>query len=110
MQTSVERTKIIAGATLIGLGILFCYDNLHQAATQLRHALTFAAGTVGIVPATLLVTFRFFQAYASDHHRFLQAAFWQIVATFWPLLLIIAGAVLSPDCSVYDRSRGPKKD
>ncbi len=30
MQTSVESTKTIAGAALIGPGILFCYDNLQS--------------------------------------------------------------------------------
>jgi len=93
MPTPIERIKAIAGAALIGLGILFCYDNLHQVATYLS------------LPAIVLAAFRFFQAYASDHHRFLQFAFRQMVVTFWPLLLIVAGTVLSQDCPVHDRNR-----
>jgi hypothetical protein len=55
MQTSVESTKTIAGAALIGLGILFCYDNLHQVATQLSHVFSFAARTVGTKTKTPLL-------------------------------------------------------
>src|SRR5678815_4790472 len=43
-QTFVGRTKSIAGAALIGLGILVFYKNLHQAATQLSHLL-------GVIPS-----------------------------------------------------------
>lgn len=105
MQTSVDSTKTIAGAALIGLGILFCYDNLHQVATQLSHVFSFAARTVGTMPAIVLAASRVFQAYASDPHRFLQAIFREVVVTFWPLLLIVAGTVLSQDCSAPDRRR-----
>lgn len=98
MQTPLECTKSIAGAALIGLGIIFCYDNVHQVANYLS------------LPAVVLAAFRFFESYALDHHRFVHLAFRQMVTTFWPLLLIVAGTMLSQDCSVHDRNRISKND
>jgi hypothetical protein len=37
------------------------------------------------------------KAYATDHQRFMQILLLHTLASFWPLLLVAAGAVLSWD-------------
>jgi hypothetical protein len=54
-QTFAGRAKSIAGAALIGLGILAFYKNLHQAATQFSHLLgVIPSEAPGVLPTAIL--------------------------------------------------------
>jgi len=110
-QTFFGRAKSIAGAALVGLGIFTLHENLEGAATQLSHLLdTASAETLGIQPRVLLAGTQLLQAYASDRQRFLQSLFQHILIILWPLLLVVAGTVLSRDAFTNDVNALPKKD
>ena len=96
-QTLVGCAKSIAGIALIGLGIFVLYENLRQAATQLIHLLGVIPGeALGVLPT--LAASRVLQAYGADHSRSLQGCLLHMLASSWPLLLVIVGTVLSWDC------------
>ena len=110
-QTLVGRAKSIAGTALIGLGICVLYENLHQAATQLIHLLGVIPGeALGVLPTIILAASRVLQAYGADYSRSLQGCLLHMLASSWPLLLVIVGTVLSRDCSTDDVHALPKKD
>jgi len=110
-QTLVGRAKSIAGTALIGRGIFVFYENLHQAATQLSHLLGVIPGeALGVVPTVILAASRVLQACGADHPQSLQGCLLHILASSWPLLLVIVGAVLSRDCSTDNVNALPKKD
>jgi hypothetical protein len=109
-HTFLGRTKSIAGAALIGLGIFILYKNLDQAAIQLNHLFGTPREMLGVLPTAVLAALRVLQAYASDHRRFVQGLFQHVFATFWPLLLVIAGTVLSQDAFPGDADAVTKKD
>src|SRR5436309_4417847 len=108
-QTLVGRAKSIAGTALIGLGICVLYENLHQAATQLIHLLGVIPGeALGVLPT--LAASRVLQAYGADHSRSLPGCLLHMLASSWPLLLVIVGTVLSRDCSTDNVNALPKRD
>jgi len=110
-QTFVGRAKSIVGTALSGLGIFVCYENLHQAATQLSHLLGVIPGeALGVLPTIILAASRVLQAYGADYPRSLQGCLLHMLASSWPLLLVIVGAVLSQDCSTDNVNALPKKD
>ena len=96
-QKSPRSLHSIAGAILLALGFLILFANLDAVAAQLTNAVG-ASGdqTLGILPALVLATSRALQAYAFDHAGFLSGLL-QILVSFWPLILIILGAVLLRD-------------
>jgi hypothetical protein len=104
------RAKSITGATLIGLGIFVLYENLDQAAIQLSQVLGIPGNTFGMLPTVILAALRVLQAYAVDHQRFVADLSQHALATFWPLLLVIAGTVLSRDAFPGDADTITKKD
>lgn len=109
-QTFVGRAKSIAGAALIGLGILVFYENLHQAATQFSHLLgVIPSEAPGGLPTAIMAAYRVLQTYCVDHPRPLQGCLLHMLASSWPLLLVIVGTVLSRDCSTDNVSTLPKK-
>jgi hypothetical protein len=90
--------KSIAGAALAGVGIIVLYVNVDGAASQLSQLLGNARGdALGVLPAAVLVAARVMQAYASDHRRFVEGFVQHLLVLLWPLLLVIAGKVLSQD-------------
>jgi len=108
-QTFVGHAKSIAGIALIGLGIFVFYENLHQAATQLSQLLgVIPREALGVLPAVILAASRVLQAY--DHPRTLQGCLLHMLASSWPLLLVIVGTVLSRDCSTDNVNALPKRD
>ncbi len=110
-QTFVGRAKSITGTALIGLGIFVFYENLHQAATQLIHLFgVIPREALGVLPTVILAASRDLQAYGAAHPRSLQGCLLQMLASSWPLLLVIVGTVLSRDCSTDDVHALPKKD
>ena len=96
-QTSPRSLTSIAGALLLALGFLFLFSNLDAVAVQV----TSAAGASGhqileMLPAMVLALLHGVQSYIFDHAGFLSALL-QILVSFWPLILIIVGAVLLRD-------------
>jgi hypothetical protein len=98
----IRRKKIsrpsrsIAGTALIGLGLFILFENLVAAVDALRHLLS-ANGLegAGILLAIVFVVARFIQAYAADHEQFLGSLLQHLFVSFWPLLLVRFGALLS---------------
>ncbi|HTA23777.1 MAG TPA: hypothetical protein VK763_09605 [Terriglobales bacterium] len=109
-HTFLRRTESIAGAVFIGLGVFVLYENLDRAASQLSYLFGPSGKTLGILPTVILAALRVLQAYASDHERFVQALFQHALMTFWPLLFIIAGTVLSRDAFPDNADVPTKKD
>jgi hypothetical protein len=92
-----ESLKSIAGGVLVGLGLHILSGNLAGDATQLRHLLDIPAGeALGVLPSVTLATSQAVQAYGLDHQRFLDGLL-QALASFWPLLLVLVGAILLRD-------------
>jgi hypothetical protein len=92
-----ESLKSIAGGVLVGLGLHLLSGNLAGDATQLRHLLDLPAGeAIGVLPSVALAASQAAQAYGLDHHRFLDGLL-QALASFWPLLLVVVGAILLRD-------------
>ena len=92
-QTSSRTLTKIAGAILLALGLLLLFANLDGVAAQLNISLGSAADTLGFFPALGLAGMTALQAYVFDHSRFL-SGLEQILVSFWPLLLVVFGAVL----------------
>jgi ascorbate-specific PTS system EIIC-type component UlaA len=110
-QTFVGRAKSIAGTALIGLGSFVFYENLHQAATQLSHLLGVnPREALGVLPTVILVASQVLQGYGADHSRYPQGCLLHLLASSWPLLLVIVGAILSRDCSTDNVNAFPKKE
>jgi hypothetical protein len=95
-HTRFQNLKLIAGAALIGVGVFIQSENLTQAAAQTSHLLGISAQgtqTLGVLLAVGLAASHALQAYFFDHQQFLRSLY-QISLSFWPLLAVIAGAVL----------------
>jgi uncharacterized membrane protein len=102
-ETDVTRRKkvsrssrSIAGAVLIGLGLFILVENLVAAVEALKHLLS-ANGLegAGILLAIVFAVARIIQAYAADHEQFLGSLLQHLFASFWPLLLVRFGTLLS---------------
>jgi hypothetical protein len=101
-RTFFERTQSITGAVLLGLGVFILCGNLDRAVAQVSHFLgTIPPHALGVLPSAVVAASRVVEAYATDHQRFMQIFLLDTLASFWPLLLVAAGAVLSRD-SVTD--------
>ena len=89
-----ESITAIAGGALVGLGLHILSGSLDTAADQLRRLLGNTAGdALGVLPSVILASSQAAQAYALDHHGFLQC-FLRMLLSFWPLLLVVVGTVL----------------
>jgi len=96
-QTTPRSLTPIAGAVLLALGFLMRFANLDTAVTRIAEA----AGTSGgnlleTLPALILAVLHGLRAYAFDHAGFLSGVL-QSLVSFWPLILILAGALLLRD-------------
>jgi len=103
-QTTPRSLTSIAGALLLALGFLILFANLDAAAARIANA----AGTSGghlleMLPGLVLALLHGLQAYVFDHAGFLSGLL-QFLVSFWPLILILAGALLL--CDVF-RGRFP---
>ena len=95
-HTRFQNLKLIAGAALIGVGVFIQSENLTQAAAQTSHLLGISADrtqTLGFIVTVGLAASHALQAYFFDHQDFLRSLY-QISLSFWPVLAVIAGAVL----------------
>jgi hypothetical protein len=91
-----RSSKSIAGVALIGLGLFILFENLVGAVDALRHLIS-ANGLegAGILLAIVFAVARFIQAYAADHEQFLGTLLQHLFVSFWPLLLVRFGTLLS---------------
>ena len=96
-RTFPQGLKSITGAILLALGLLVLFANLDAVAAQITGAAGISGEqTPGVLPALVLTAFDGLEAYAFDHAGFLSGLL-QILVSFWPLILIIIGAVLLRD-------------
>ena len=92
-----EVVRSIAGGTLIGLGLHSLFGNLDRVAAQLGHLLGAGAReALGTLPAVVLAASQAARAYELDHDGFLLGLL-RMLVSFWPLLLVAAGATLLRD-------------
>ena len=104
-QKFSDSLRSIAGSGLVGLGLHILSGNLDRIGEQVQHLLGGTAGeALGVLPSGVLAASQAAQAYAIDHQGFLQGLL-QILWSFWPLLLVIAGTVLLRDV-VTDKVKG----
>ncbi len=103
-RTVFRSAKSVAGTALLVLGTFILYENLAGAVAQLSQTLQRGSETLGVLPAVVLAASQPVQAYAVDHHKFLQGLFEHLLASSWPLLLVVCGSVLSADI-FRDRSK-----
>jgi hypothetical protein len=92
-----ENLKSMVGTALIGLGLFVVYGNLTDAAARLSRFAGISAEanqTLGELTAVGLAASQAFQSYLFDRAGFLRGLC-KILISFWPLLLVIAGAVLT---------------
>jgi hypothetical protein len=111
-HTVFQNLKSIAGAALIGLGAFILFGNLTEAAARLSHLLGITAeevGTLGVGTSVGLWASQALQAYLFDHREFLRGLY-QMLISFWPLVLVIAGAVLLRDGFTDEVKALPKKN
>ncbi len=93
----LRNLKSIAGAALIGLGLLILFGNLADATARLSRLAGIRADaiqTFGELIAVGLAASQAFQAYLFDRAGFLRGLC-GILISFWPLLLVIAGMFLT---------------
>jgi hypothetical protein len=96
-QTTPQSLTSIAGALLLALGFLILFSNLDAAAARIVNT----AGTSGghlleMLPVLTLALLQGLQAYVFDHAGFLSGLL-QFLVSFWPLILILSGALLLRD-------------
>jgi hypothetical protein len=93
-QTSSQNLKSIMGAILLALGFLVLFANLDAVTGQINSAAGTPVGPAqGMLPALVLAALHAIEDYAFDHAGF-SSGLLQILVSFWPLILIIIGAVL----------------
>lgn len=110
-RTSFGRVKSIAGAILLGVGVLVLQGNLDRSATRLSHFFcTVPRDVVSGLPAVILTVSEVVRAYTACHGQFVQEFLLQALATAWPLLLIVVGAVLSREEFMENLEGISKKD
>jgi hypothetical protein len=92
-RTSSQSRKSILGAGVLTLGLFLLFVNLDGLTAQVSSMVCIGAEAPGMLPALGLAGWHALQAYTFDHAQFL-SSLTQILVSFWPLLLIAAGAVL----------------
>ena len=110
-RTFFRLSKSIAGAALIGLGLLILCWNLPDASARLSRLAgisTDASQTFGAMIAVVLAASHVVQSYAFDRGEFLRGLC-RILISFWPLLLVIAGMFLTGTSSRAESRNFPKK-
>jgi hypothetical protein len=109
-HNSSENLKSIAGGVLVGLGLHVLSANLGGEVTRLKHVLSVPGGeALGVLPSLALAASQVAQTYAVDHQGFLDSLL-QMLAAFWPLLLVIAGTILLWDALADRVKKSPERD
>jgi hypothetical protein len=93
-QVRTRNIKPIAGAALVGLVLFILLGNTDVFAAPPSCPLETIAGQVlGVLPSFVLTAAsQALQAYVLDHQG-LSEGFFQMLVSFWSLLLVILGAV-----------------
>jgi hypothetical protein len=104
-----KHARSIAGTVLVALGIFILHQDLDRAAAQLSHLLGIPGDAQGAFPTVILAVLRLMQAYAADHQRFLHGFLSQVLASSWPVVLVMAGTVLSRNPSPEHGEAPPKE-
>ena len=92
-RTSSSGLKSTIGAAIFALGLLLLFVNLDGAADQVGSMLGSRPAGPGLLATIGLAGLHAVQAYTFNHDAFLSVVY-QILVSFWPLLLVIAGAML----------------
>ena len=95
-QTTSRSIRSITGAGVLAMGLFLLFVNMDGVAAQISYAAGAPAETLGILPTLGLAGVRALHAYTFDPSLFLSSLL-QILVSFWPLLLILAGAALLLD-------------
>jgi len=95
-RTFSRSLKPTLGAAIFALGLLLLFVNLDGAAAQITSMLGTPERTPGLLATLGLAGLNAVQAYTFNHDAFL-SALRQILVSFWPLMLILAGAGLLRD-------------
>ncbi len=96
-NTASRSLKSIAGAFLLGVGLLILSANLDEiGACMSAFAGISAPQEAAAFPALTLAALHAAQTYAFDHARFLSSLL-RILVSFWPMILILAGGLLLHD-------------
>ncbi len=108
-QRAFRVSKSIAGAAILLLGMFTLYANLAAAVTRSSHILAHSAEALGVVPALVLAASQAVHSCTFNHQHFVQGLFLQMLASSWPLLLVIFGTVLSKDTLADKPKQIPQK-
>jgi len=93
-QPSTRNLKSITGAALVALGLMILFANVDGVLSSTGSFASISANeALGALPALGLAALHTAQAYTFDRARFF-SALQQILVSFWPLLLVIIGAIL----------------
>jgi hypothetical protein len=96
-NTASRSLKSTAGAFLLALGLVVLSANLDEIVACMRGVAGISAPKEPeIFPALGLAALHAAQTYAFDHARFLSSLM-QILVSFWPVILILAGVLLLRD-------------
>jgi hypothetical protein len=91
-HTTSQSRKSIVGAAVVGLGLLILFGKLDGPAAQVTNLLgTAAREALGLLPTVVPAAWQALQVYTFDHQGFSLCAL-QMLASFWPLLHVVAGA------------------
>jgi hypothetical protein len=92
------RAKSIAGASLIGFGVFILYRHLAAAMMMLHHVLGVnGSETLGVPLAVIQTASQVLEVYTANHQQFFENFLHRMLVSSWPLLLVIAGTLLSWD-------------
>jgi uncharacterized membrane protein len=100
-QTLFGLSRSIVGMALIGLGLVLLFGNLSHASGQVSRIVGFSAEatqTFGELTAVGLAASQIWRSYLFDRRELLLGAC-RILISFWPLVLVMAGAVLTATAS-----------
>jgi len=92
-RTSSQSLQSIAGASVFALGLLLLFVNLDGVAAQVSTMVCTPAEAPGMLAAIGLAGLHALQAYTFNHDGFLSSLM-RILVSFWPVILILLGAVL----------------
>jgi uncharacterized membrane protein len=100
-QTLFGLSKSIVGMALLGLGLVLLLGNLSHASGQVSRIVGFSAEatqTFGELTAVGLAASQIWRSYLFDRRELLLGVC-RILISFWPLVLVMAGAVLTATAS-----------
>ena len=93
-KPSAKGLKSITGAALVALGLLMLFANMDGVVSSMDGLASISANeTLGALPAVGLAVLHAVQTYSFDRVGFF-SSLQQILVSFWPLLLVVIGAIL----------------